>query len=296
MTSLDPRLKHFQTKLRKVRDGVKPKNPKGKFGNKWWSKKWLEALEFFENDKRVIQGRFYAREGQIRSLEIDRGCIQAKVQGTKIKPYSVTIKLQILSDHAWQNILEQMAGNASLFSKLLIDKLPEDLETIFLKFNYPLFPNNVNDLLTSCSCADWANPCKHTAAVFYILSDIIEYDPFTLLFIRGKSKIEIREILRQYQRIITKQENKPLKKKRELKKSNKLIERKIDLSSFWETNQKVKLTDIIRISKLEREISDKEDKKEHLFESKLVDLLNLSYKKASEIVKNKLTKLSYRDD
>jgi uncharacterized Zn finger protein len=296
MTSLDPRLRHFQTKLRKVRDGVKPKNPKGKFGNKWWSKKWLEALEFFEYDKRIIQGRFYAREGQIRSLEINRGYIQAKVQGTKIKPYSVTIKLQILTDHAWQNILEQMAGNALLFSKLLIDKFPEDLSKIFLRFNYPLFPNNVNDLLTSCTCSDWANPCKHTAAVYYILSDIIEYDPFTLLLIRGKSRIEIREIIRQYQLITTKQENKPLNKKKKIQRSNKFIERKIDVSSFWEINQKVKLTDIVKITRLEREINAKENKKVSFSDPKLVELLNLSYKKASEIVKSKLAKLSYEND
>lgn len=296
MTSLDPRLRHFQTKLRKVKDGVKPKNPDGKFGNKWWSKKWLEALEFFEYDKRIIQGRFYAREGQIRSLEINRGYIQAKVQGTKIKPYSVTIKLQILTDHAWQDILEQMAGNALLFSKLLIDKFPEDLSKIFLRFNYPLFPNNVDDLLTSCTCSDWANPCKHTAAVYYILSDIIEYDPFTLLLIRGKSRIEIREIIRQYQRITTKQENKPLNKKKKIQRSNKFIERKIDVASFWEINQKVKLTDIVKITRLEREISAKENKKVSFSDPKLVELLNLSYKKASEIVKSKLAKLSYEND
>ncbi|MHA1122566.1 MAG: SWIM zinc finger family protein [Candidatus Heimdallarchaeota archaeon] len=296
MASLDPRLRHFQTKLRKVKDGIKPKNPDGKFGNKWWSKKWLEALEFFEYDKRVIQGRFYAREGQIRSLEIDKGCIRAKVQGTKIKPFSVTIKLQILTDHAWQNILEQMAGNASLFSKLLIDKFPEDLSKIFMRFNYPLFPNNDDDLLTSCTCSDWANPCKHTAAVYYILSDIIEYDPFILLLIRGKSRIEIREIIRQYQRITTKQENTPLKKKKVVQRSNKLVERKIDVSTFWVTNQKVKLTDVVKITRLEREVSDKEKKEASFSDPKLVELLNLSYKKASEIVKSKLTKLSYEND
>lgn len=296
MTSLDPRLRHFQTKLRKVRDGIKPKNPDGKFGNKWWSKKWLEALEFFEYDKRIIQGRFYAREGQIRSLEINRGYIQAKVQGTKIKPYSVTIKLQTLTDHAWQNILEQMAGNALLFSKLLIDKFPEDLSKIFSRFNYPLFPNNDDDLLTSCNCSDWANPCKHTAAVYYILSDIIENDPFTLLLIRGKSRIEIREIIRQYQRITTKQENKALNKKKVVQRSNRIIERKIDVASFWEINQKVKLTDIVKITRLEREIIAKENKKVSFSDPKLVELLNLSYKKASEIVKSKLTKLSYEND
>jgi len=115
---MDTRLKHFQTKLRKVKDGIRPKNPDGKFGNTWWSKKWLETLEFLENDKRVIQGRFYAREGQLRTLEINRGIILAKVQGTKIKPYVVTIKLDVLNDDEWQNILEYMAQNTILFSKL----------------------------------------------------------------------------------------------------------------------------------------------------------------------------------
>ncbi|NPE06798.1 MAG: hypothetical protein GNW80_00825 [Asgard group archaeon] len=292
MATLDTRLKHFQTKLRKVKNGIRPKNLEGKFGNKWWSKKWLESLEFFVNDKRIVQGRFYAREGQIRSLIIDKGCIQAKVQGTKIKPYSVIIKLQVLTDEEWQNILEQMAKNAMLFSKLLIEKFPEDLEKIFSKFNYPLFPSNSNDLLTSCTCADWANPCKHTAAVFYILSDFIEYDPFKLLFIRGKSRIEIREILRQYQRIIAIQENKPKRKIKKIPRYNNQVEKRINLISFWKSNEKVKLTDIVKIAKLKRETSNFDD----FTEPKLVELLNLSYKKASEIVNNKLTKLSYEND
>jgi uncharacterized Zn finger protein len=292
MASLDTRLKHFQTKLRKVKNGIRPKNLEGKFGNKWWSKKWLESLEFFVNDKRIVQGRFYAREGQIKSLVIDRGYIQAKVQGTKIKPYSVTIKLQVLTDEDWQNILEQMAKNAMLFSKLLIDKFPEDLEKIFSNFNYPLFPRNSNDLITSCTCADWANPCKHTAAVFYILSDFIEYDPFNLLFIRGKSRIEIREILRQYQRIITIQENKPKRKIEKISRYNNQVEKRINLTTFWKSNEKVKLTDIVKTAKLERETSNFDD----FTEPRLVELLNLSYKKASEIVNNKLTKLSYEND
>ncbi|NHJ33047.1 MAG: hypothetical protein FK732_09295 [Asgard group archaeon] len=291
MTSLDTRLKHFQTKLRKVKDGIRPKNPEGKFGNKWWSKKWLETLEFFENDKRVVQGRFYAREGQIRTMIMAKGCIQAKVQGTKIKPYSITIKLRVLNDEEWQNVLEQMTRNAMLFSRLLVDKFPKELEEIFSNFRYPLFPKNDNDLLTSCTCADWANPCKHIAAVYYILSDIFEYDPFTLLFIRGKSRIEIREILRQYQNIITKVESKSLGKKIPAISKNQHT-KKVDLVSFWKANPNVKLTDIVRISKIEREISNKGD----FSEPKLVELLDLSYKKASEIVNNKLSKLPYRNN
>ena len=288
---MDTRLKHFQTKLRKVKDGIRPKNPDGKFGNTWWSKKWLETLEFLENDKRVIQGRFYAREGQLRTLEINRGIILAKVQGTKIKPYIVTIKLDVLNDDEWQNILEYMAQNTILFSKLLIDKFPEELENIFTKFNYPLFPSNSDDLLTSCTCADWANPCKHTAAVYYILSDIFEYDPFTLLYLRGKSRIEIREIIRQYQQIIVKTENKFLRKNTTEKRKN-LKARKVNLISFWETKQRVKLTEILRITEIERNTSEREV----FSEQKLAKLLDLSYKKASEIVNNTKSKLSYDKD
>jgi hypothetical protein len=43
-----------------------------------------------------------------------------------------------------------------------------------------LFPTARADLETECSCPDYANPCKHIAAVYYLLGEEFDRDPFLL--------------------------------------------------------------------------------------------------------------------
>jgi uncharacterized Zn finger protein len=59
-----------------------------------------------------------------------------------------------------------------------------------------LFPASKGDLKTECSCPDWSNPCKHIAAVYYLLGEQFDADPFLLFRLRGKSKDEIMAMLR----------------------------------------------------------------------------------------------------
>ena len=54
-----------------------------------------------------------------------------------------------------------------------------------------LFPASSKDIKTDCSCPDSANPCKHIAAVYYILAEEFDRDPFMLFNLRGRTKEEI---------------------------------------------------------------------------------------------------------
>jgi uncharacterized Zn finger protein len=47
-----------------------------------------------------------------------------------------------------------------------------------------------------CSCPDWAVPCKHLAAVFYLLAEAFDADPFLVLTWRGRGKEELLGNLR----------------------------------------------------------------------------------------------------
>lgn len=292
MVNSDVRLKHFQSKLRKVKDGIKPKNQAGKFGNTWWSKKWIDSLEYLENDKRVSQGKFYAMIGQIRELQLSKGLIQAKVQGTKIKPYTVVINLRTITEEQWKTIFEHLSENSQVLSDLLMGTFPPKINDLFTTQNYPLFPSLINDLKASCSCADWANPCKHIAAVYYLISDIFEDDPFLIFQLRGKSKIEFIEILKQFiaLKTINKKDLHDFHSYQALNSSNPYIA--FNSETFWQRKTKIRIGSILDLLRCE----EKQTVNENDFISSSINtnfshLLKTSYKKTQSILKNNLQEI-----
>jgi uncharacterized Zn finger protein len=48
----------------------------------------------------------------------------------------------------------------------------------------------------SCTCPDWASPCKHVAAAYYVLGSEFDRDPFLLFQLRGKSREQVMASLR----------------------------------------------------------------------------------------------------
>ena len=53
-----------------------------------------------------------------------------------------------------------------------------------------MFPTRLGDLKTDCSCPDWSNPCKHIAAVYYLLGEEFDRDPFLIFQLRGMGREE----------------------------------------------------------------------------------------------------------
>src|SRR2546425_6035606 len=182
---------------KRVKDGIKTKSERGAIGETWWSKRWVGVLESFSLGTRLTRGRSYARQGQVVSIDVEPGIVKAKVQGTQPRPYSIKIKLKPLSDQDWDKVTEAMASQAIFAAKLLAGEMPTDIEEAFDEVNVALFPTAETDLDTDCSCPDWANPCKHIAAVYYLLAERFDEDPFLIFKLRGRTKEQIIEILRE---------------------------------------------------------------------------------------------------
>lgn len=159
--------------------------------------KWLNSIEYFSDDSRVTQGKNLALKGQVSDLIIEPGKVDAKVQGDKIKPYSVRLEFTIFSESLWEKVLEELSQKAVYQAKILNGEIPLEIETICQKENSSLFPLLKNDLRAGCNCPDWAIPCKHIAAVYYLLADMINNDPMVLFRIRGKTRNEVVEIINQ---------------------------------------------------------------------------------------------------
>jgi uncharacterized Zn finger protein len=183
-------------KPKAVVNGIKTKSTKGAIGNTWWSKRWIEVLESFNIGERLSRGKTYARKGQVISIDIEPGIVKAKVQGTRVKPYSVKINLKTLTEEDWHSVIEHMSSQAIYAAKLLSGEMPQNIEEAFRDVNISLLPERHSDLVTDCSCPDWSNPCKHIAAVYYLIAEKFDEDPFLLFRLRGKTKEEIMSDLR----------------------------------------------------------------------------------------------------
>ncbi len=179
-----------------VKNGLKTKSERGTIGETWWSKRWIAVLESFDLGARLTRGRSYARKGQVVSIDIANGVVKAKVQGSAPRPYNVTIKLKPLSDADWDKVTDAMSAQAIFAAKLLAGEMPTNIEEAFSAAHVSLFPTRVGDLETDCSCPDWSNPCKHIAAVYYILAEQFDEDPFLIFKLRGRTKEQIIDTLR----------------------------------------------------------------------------------------------------
>ena len=182
---------------RRVEGGLKTKSERGAIGGTWWSKRWVAVLESFSMGTRLTRGRSYARQGQVVSIDIEAGIVKAKVQGSMPKPYKVEIRLQPLAGTDWEEVTETMASQAIFAAKLLAGEMPKNIEEAFSAVNLSLFPTSAKELVTSCSCPDWANPCKHVAAVYYLLAERFDEDPFLIFKLRGRTKEQIIQALRE---------------------------------------------------------------------------------------------------
>lgn len=181
----------------KVEGGIKAKSKRGSIGDTWWSKRWVSILDSFGWSNRLERGRRYARGGQVIGFKLLPGKVTASVQGSTPKPYSVIIEIKSFSEAEWEKAISEMSGKAVFAAKLLAGEMPQNIEEAFKSAGMSLFPASSKDIKTDCSCPDSANPCKHIAAVYYILAEEFDRDPFMLFNMRGRTKEEITVSLRK---------------------------------------------------------------------------------------------------
>jgi uncharacterized Zn finger protein len=182
---------------RPVKGGLQAKSKRGAIAQTWWSKRFLQVLEEFNDPGRLSRGRAYARRGQVIDLDIEAGEVTARVQGSRVRPYNVTIAVAVIDDADWTRAEAAMAGKAVFLARLLAGEMPQEIEEAFDAASLSLFPEPDRDLNTGCSCPDWENPCKHIAAAYYILAEAFDRDPFLIFAWRGRPRERLLAELRE---------------------------------------------------------------------------------------------------
>jgi uncharacterized Zn finger protein len=179
-----------------VEDGLELRSRRGAIGESWWSRRFLSAIESILSGGRLTRGRTYARQGQVIDLGIGSGLVVAQVQGSRRAPYGVQISMPAASDARWKAIVDALAAQAGYAARLLAGEMPHEIEDVFAEAGVSLFPERGSHLTTSCTCPDWATPCKHAAAVCYLMAEAFDDDPFLLLAFRGREREALLDELR----------------------------------------------------------------------------------------------------
>lgn len=166
-----------------------------------WADAWLDAVAAFSHPGRMRRGQRFAGHGKIRKFEVKPGSISASVK-EEGNTYLVVIKLRQLDDATWDRIVRHLASQALFSARLLAGEMPAEVIKVFEELEAPLFPE-AEALQASCTCPDWEVPCKHIAALYYLLAERFEEDPFLLFLARGRSKEELLAMLRQHRQTST---------------------------------------------------------------------------------------------
>ena len=179
-----------------AKGGIKARSKRGAFATSWWGKRWLDVLVALNIGGRLERGRAYARKGQVLNIDIEPGSVHADVQGSRPKPYRIGIGVKQLAANETQRLAAELAKSPYFLAKLMTREMPQDIETLFDTARVSLFPSRASELRTDCSCPDWSNPCKHIAAVYYLLGEEFDRDPFLIFRLRGLDTAAMLESIR----------------------------------------------------------------------------------------------------
>ena len=113
------------------------------------------------------------------------------MQGSRKRPYNVSIEVRTISPPDWERLQEAMAEQPIIAASLLSGRMPDNIEDTFRAAGLSMFPDRQDDLETDCSCPDWSNPCKHVAAVYLLLGEEFDRDPFLIFRMRGMDREDL---------------------------------------------------------------------------------------------------------
>lgn len=169
-----------------------------RFGTTWWGRQWVEALEQRASldPNRLPRGRSYARDGAVGDLDVVAGEVAATVRGSRRSPYQVRVRVRPFSSDEWAVVTDALAAQVGHAAALLEGELVPEIAGDVRAVGLDLLPG-AGEVQPRCSCPDWADPCKHSAAVCYLVADELDRDPFVLFLLRGRSREELLAGIRQ---------------------------------------------------------------------------------------------------
>ena len=157
----------------------------------FWGKAWCENLERYSDyENRLPRGRTYVRNGSVVDLQIEPGKIHAQVCGSSL--YTVELEIAPVAKTHWKSICKDCAGSIGSLIELLQGRLSDAVMERICRQKGGLFPAPA-EIRLFCSCPDWADMCKHVAAVMYGIGARFDHQPELLFRLRQVDENELIE-------------------------------------------------------------------------------------------------------
>ncbi|HEY6988713.1 MAG TPA: SWIM zinc finger family protein [Bryobacteraceae bacterium] len=177
-------------KLKKKGHSLSPVRVEGRIIVKtFWGRAWCENLERYSDfANRLPRGRTYLRNGSVIDLQIAPGEINALVSGSAI--YKVKVKVAPVAKARWESICKDCSGAIDSLVELLQGRFSKGVMERVCRQKAGLFPSP-NEIQLSCSCPDWADMCKHVAAVLYGIGARLDQQPDLLFRLHNVDEKEL---------------------------------------------------------------------------------------------------------
>ena len=183
------KLKARQKKGEKLEPLLLPSGSRSKISQTFWGQAWCRHLESFSDyENRLPRGRSYLRQGNVLDLKIAEGSVNATVAGSTL--YETEISIAAMPKKEWKSLVGQCSGNVSSMLDLLAGKIGDETLRVLTDRETGLFPRP-RQMRFSCTCPDWADMCKHVAAVLYGVAVRLDENPTLLFVLRGVDSTEL---------------------------------------------------------------------------------------------------------
>ncbi|MEO2034217.1 MAG: SWIM zinc finger family protein [Planctomycetaceae bacterium] len=148
----------------------------------FWGQAWCDHLESYSDyANRLPRGRTYVRNGSIADLHITAGTLDAIVAGSE--PYKVRVDITPLTASRWKKLRRDCSASIDSLLDLLAGRFSDGVMQRLTDRAGGVFPAP-KEIRIDCSCPDWANVCKHAAAVLYGVGSLLDAQPELLFMLR----------------------------------------------------------------------------------------------------------------
>ena len=154
---------------------------------------------------RLARGRSYSAPHRRTEFSIRRGTIEATIRGNvnayfgvyDTPYYRVKIEFDKVPASKRSTIFRRLGANADWVTHLILGEVPPTVERALEGSSVKLLPRTGKEIRSSCSCPDYANPCKHVAGVYYFVAALLDRDPLLLFELRGMDRTKLLQAVSQ---------------------------------------------------------------------------------------------------
>lgn len=171
-----------------ITGGIKSLRRGGGFNKNWWAERWFNIFENFHIGRALTEGKRYAQEGRVSELDVEMGIVTAQVQETPTNSHYVSLEIPLIPENQWEDLKDLLSEHAVYGASLLAGRMPPQIENCFEKVGATLLPENPEKFQTHCSCSESNDPCQHITAVYYLLGEQFDRDPFLMFKLRGADR------------------------------------------------------------------------------------------------------------